>query len=112
MALKDIDLAKLAEDIVSSFSTTLKSKWSAIGPIAEGEAKKLVQTMLTAEELRLRKKLTDEGAQALLDIQRSSTRVALLTVKGMELVAVEAAINAAFDTVKSTVNKAIGFALI
>lgn len=112
MALKDIDLKKLGEDIISSFSTTLKSNWVAVGPIVEGEAQKLVQTMLTAEELRLRKKLTDEGAQALLDIQRSSTRVALLTVKGLELLAVEAAINAALDTVKSTVNTAIGFALI
>lgn len=112
MALKDIDPGKLAKDIIASFSTTLKTKWSDVGPIAKGEAQKLVQTMLTAEELRLKGKLTDEGAQALLDIQRSSTRVALLTVKGLELLAVESAINAALDTVKTTVNTAIGFSLI
>jgi len=112
MALKDIDLNKLVGDMTASFATTLKSEWPSVAPIAEAEAKKLVQTMLTAETLRLSGKITVEGAQALLDIQHSSSRVALLTVQGLGLLAVEGAINAALDTVKTTVNTAIGFALI
>ena len=51
-------------------------------------------------------------ARLLLEMQQNPAKAVLMTVEGLGLLAAEAAINAAINAVRTTVNKALGFALI
>jgi hypothetical protein len=57
-------------------------------------------------------KINDEQAKLHIEIQKNATRTVLLTVEGLGIVTVDAAINAALDAVKDSVNTAVGFVLI
>jgi hypothetical protein len=57
-------------------------------------------------------KITEEQAKLYVEIQKSSTRVVLLIIEGLGILANESAINTAIDIVKSTVNTAIGWAIL
>ncbi len=96
----------------SAFSGELKDQWPDIKDYAQSEAKKLAETLVMIEKLCLARKITSEQAKLHLDIQKNSTRIVLLALEGLGLLAVEAAINAALNVVKVTVNTAVGFALI
>lgn len=107
-----LSASQLSKDMLASFSVELKSKWPDIKDYAKTEAKKLAETLVMIEKLHVTEKITDEQAQLHIDIQRNSTRIVLLALEGLGLLAVEAAINAALDVVKTTVNTSVGFALI
>ena len=47
-----------------------------------------------------------------MEIQKNASRTVLLTIEGLGLLAVEAAINAALNVVKDAVNTGIGFTLL
>jgi hypothetical protein len=102
----------LAGDMAAAFTQVLKGKAPGIKAYAESEAKKLAQTLLMIGKLRLSGKIDKEEAELHLEIQRNATRSVLLTIEGLGLLAVEQAINAALDSVKTTVNKALGFVLL
>ena len=56
--------------------------------------------------------MSDEKAKLHLDIQKNASKMIMLTLEGLGIVAVEAAINAALKIIKDTVNTALGFTLI
>jgi hypothetical protein len=43
-----------------------------------------------------------------MDLQHNASRAVLLTIKGLGIIAVEGAINAALDVVRDTINSAVG----
>ena len=57
-------------------------------------------------------KITEEQARLYIDIQKNSMRIVLLTIEGLGILAVEAAINAAIDVIRSTVNTALGWRIL
>ena len=63
-------------------------------------------------QLKLEGKINEEQAKLYIEIQKSSVRIVLLTIEGLGILAVEAAINAALDIVKTTVNKTIGWSIL
>jgi len=107
-----LDASQLGEDILGAFAGAFKKKWPDIKEYGESEAKKLAQTLLMIEALKISGEINEKQAQIHLKIQENSTRMVFLTVEGLGILAVEAALNAALDAVKQTVNKAVGFLLI
>ena len=107
-----IDMHALAQQIGSVLVDRLKKDAPGIAEFARAEGAKIAQSIATIEGLALAKKITHEECKLHLRIQRNASRTILLTAKGLGLLTVENAINAALDVVKSTVNTAIGFSLI
>lgn len=107
-----LNVTQLAADMASAIKNELSAKWPDIKIYAEAETKKLAQSIKMIEALRISGKITDEQAVLHIEIQKNSTRMTLLTLEDMGLIAVENAINAAFTAVRGAVNTAIGFALL
>ena len=107
-----LDVSALAERMLGAARDVLAAKWPEIEDYAEGETKKLAQSLAAIEKLRVRGQITEEQARLHLDIQKNASRTVLLTLEGLGLLAAEQAINAALTAVKDTVNTALGFALI
>lgn len=107
-----LDTAQLSKNLLAVFKNTLTKKWPEIKEYGETECKKLAQTLVMIEALIATEKINQEQASLHLEIQKNATRTVLLTLEGMGILAVEAAINAALEAVKQTVNTALGFKLI
>jgi hypothetical protein len=107
-----IDVQALAMTMFQAAWTVLKEKAPDVENYAEGEFKKIAQTIATIEAARLRGQIAPEQASLLFDMQKSATRSVLLCSSGMELLAAEAAVNAALAAARPVINGALGFALV
>lgn len=107
-----LNVSQLGKDILGAFKGALTEKWPDIKDYAEAEAKKMAQTLVMIEALKLSGKINNKQANLHVEIQKNATRIVLLTLEGLGVLAVEAAINAALGVVKDTVNSALGFALL
>ncbi|ALQ50441.1 hypothetical protein [Nitrosomonas ureae] len=107
-----LDAAQLGKDILSAIKGVLAEKWPDVKDYGEAEAKKLAQTLVMIEALRISGKINEEQAALHLEIQKNATRTVFLTLEGLGILTAEAAINAALNVVKDTVNTAIGFTLL
>jgi hypothetical protein len=107
-----LDVANLAERMLKASKAVFKGRWSKVRAYAESEFKKLAETLALIERLRASGEISEAEAALQLQIQRNATRTVLLTLKGLGLLTVEDAINAALGVVRKTVNTAVGFALI
>ena len=107
-----IDVAELAHVMIGAARGKLKKQWPVIRAYAESEARKTAETIAMIERLRLAGDISPTEARLLLEMQRNSAKAVLMTVEGLGLLAAEAAINAAIGAVRTTVNKAVGFALL
>lgn len=105
-------LGALVEDMVAAAKGSLGKDFPKAKDFAKPELSKLAQSLLDIAELSAAGKISPQEATALLEIHRNTTRIVLLTIKGLGLIAVENAINAALGAVRDTVNGAIGFALV
>ncbi len=111
-----LSVSQLSKDmraaLIGALQEVLKDKDPDIKSYAESEAKKLAETLVMIEKLIKKNKITQEEAKLHLEIQRNATRTVLLTVEGLEKIAVELAIQAALDVVKKAVNAAMKFGLV
>jgi hypothetical protein len=107
-----LDVAELTATMLQAFKDELSDKWPAIKGYAETEAQKLAENFAMIERLRLAGDITPEQARLHHEIQRNASRTVLLAVKGLSLVAVEQAINAAMNALKDSVNGALNFTLL
>jgi hypothetical protein len=107
-----IDVGALTKQMSDAAFAVLKGKAPSIGGYVHGECVKIAQTFVTIEAGVQAGQITQQEAAVLLDMQKSATRTVLLSAEGLGMLAVEQAINAALDMVKSVVNSTLGFALI
>ncbi|HQS00626.1 MULTISPECIES: hypothetical protein [unclassified Polaromonas] len=107
-----LNASQLGKDMLTAFKGVLSDKWPDIKEYGEAESKKLAQTLVMIEALKLAGKINEEQAALHLDIQKNATRMVLLTLEGLGILMAEAAINAALNVVKDTVNTALGFVLL
>lgn len=107
-----LDTSQLTQEMLAAFQGVLAKKWPEIKEYAETEAKKLAQSLAMIELLSVSGKINAAQASLHLEIQKNATRMVFLTLEGLGMLAAEAAINAALNVVKESVNKALGFALI
>jgi len=110
--MSKIDFEKLIQDMLKAVEGKLINHWSEAKPYAEKEIKSFSENIKLITQLKADKKITEEQAKLYIDIQKSSMRIVLLTIQGLGILAVESAINAAIDVVKSTVNKALGWTIL
>ena len=109
MSLKTSALVKA---MLSAAKGEVEERWPDIKTYAEAEAKKLAQTLVMIEKLKVSGQINRKQAKLLLDMQKQTSRVVLLTIEGLSLLAAEAAINAAMKSIRDMVNDSIGWRLV
>ncbi|UCC71430.1 MAG: hypothetical protein JSV86_13670 [Gemmatimonadota bacterium] len=107
-----IKVSSLAKEMFEASRTVLEDSWPEIKDYAKAEFKKIAESMAMIARLRAAGKLTQKKARLHLEIQKNASRMVLLTVEGLGIIAVERAINAALGAVRDTVNTAVGFRLV
>lgn len=107
-----LNVSSLAKSMTEAAKGKLKDHWPEVKEFARAEARKTAETLSMIERLTLLGEMNLKQAKALLQMQKNSALAVLLTVEGLGLLTVEAAINAALGSVKDTVNTALGFALL
>lgn len=107
-----LDVGALGSKMLDAALPILKKHAEEAESFASVEFKKISQTMASIQEMLEAEQINQQQAQLLLDMQKSSSRSVLLTVKGLELLAAEEAVNAALSIVKGVVNTAVKFPLI
>lgn len=107
-----INIEELVGQMLQAAQGVLKNHWDEARPYAEKEFKAFGDNIKLIAELKVKGKITEEQAKMYVEIQKSSIRVVLLTIEGLGILAVESAINAAIDIVRSTVNTAIGWNIL
>lgn len=105
-----------ASDLIQSMTKAAKDSlakdWPKAKDYAEPEMKKLAQSLVDITGLAAQGKVNKQQAQALLQIHKNTTMMVLLTIKGLGIIAVEDAINAALSAVGDAVNAAAGLIIL
>jgi hypothetical protein len=104
--------SQLAAAMSAAAADSLGDKWPDIKDYAVGEFKKVAADIVLIGKLRTRKKISSRRAKLHLEMQKNATKTVLLTVEGLGILAVEAALNAALKAVRDVVNTAVGFSLL
>lgn len=110
--MSKIDFSSVLNEMIGAAKNSLADKWPEVEELGTSSFKSLAQGLVDIEVMRLNGKITEEQARLLLDMNRSTLKIVLLSIEGIGLVAVEEAINAALNAVKDVVNTAVGFALL
>jgi hypothetical protein len=106
------DAKALVRRMSGAAAESLGGRWPEAAAYAELEFAKFADTVLLIRRLKAARKITRARAKAHLDIQRNAMRTVLLTVEGLGQLAAEAALNAALDAVRATVNAAVGWRIL
>lgn len=110
--MNTLDFSTLLKQMLDGAKNSLASKWPVIKDLATSSFKTLAHSLIDIEEMKLDGTITEEQARLLLDMHKNTTKIVLLSVEVVGIVAAEEAINAALDSIKTAVNTAIGFALL
>ncbi|MFN5357429.1 MAG: hypothetical protein ACK5BK_01235 [Bacteroidota bacterium] len=112
MEKNKIDVKELLHSMISASKDVLKKEWKQVAPVAELQIKNILHNIEQIAVLKITGKITEEQAKLHLTIQKESFKTILLSFEGIGIVTAEKAINAALHTVKTTINKAIGWRLL
>jgi hypothetical protein len=107
-----INVDELLAAMLAAAEGVLSEKWPEIQDYAETELKGIAEGIALVERLYLAGQITQEQARLLVEMKKNTARIVMLTAKGLGVLAVEQAINAALDVVKEVVNGALDFALL
>ena len=107
-----IDYAGLVKLLLTALKGSLANDWAVAKPYAEKEARAFAENIKMIAALKLAGQIDEEEARLQVQLQKNAMRIVLLTIKGLGILAVENAINAAFDVVRSTVNTALGWTIL
>lgn len=103
-----IDIDKLLKGMLEAAGGVLKKQWPKAKDYAENEFRKLLLEAQHIGKLKAAGKITEQEAVYLMDMQRNASRAVMLTIEGLGILAIEAAINAALAVVRDTINSALG----
>jgi hypothetical protein len=107
-----LNAAELATTMLNAALKVFKKKTPELKSYAEGEFKKIGQSMVTIEKMVVAGTISQDEAKLHLQLQAAASRTVLMTVEGLGLLEAESAINAALDAVRTTVNAALPFKLL
>lgn len=110
--MAEINVQQVLEQMLDAARGVIHNHWNEVKPFAEQEFKALAENLQLIGKLKLDGRINEEQAKLYIEIQKSSVRIVLLTVEGLGILAVEEAINAALNVVKTTVNTTIGWAIL
>lgn len=103
---------ELLKQMLKAAGQKLGMKVPAISGLAKSEFKKLSQNLVAIEKMKLNNTITEQKAKLQIEIQKNALKTVILTEKGLSVLAVEDAINAALDVISKTVNTSIGWILL
>jgi hypothetical protein len=110
--MAEINFVEIGKNMLTAAKGELTSKWIEVKPYAEKEVKAFTENLKFITKLKAEGKINEKQALLYVDIQKSSMRIVLLTIEGLGIVSVENAINAAINSVKESVNTAIGWSIL
>jgi hypothetical protein len=110
--MSSINVDQLVTSMVQAAQGALAGKWPEARDYAESEFRIIGEAIAFIEAQRTLNLMSEEKAQLHLEMQKNAAKTTLLTLEGLGILAVEAAVNAALDVIKGTVDTALGFALI
>jgi hypothetical protein len=110
--IMSLDVEALASQMLEAALPILNKGAQNATSFAKTEFRKIAETIVAIGEQLSAGEINERQAVLLLSMQTSASRNVFLTLQGLALLAVEEAINAALDVVKTAVNTAVGFALI
>ncbi len=110
--MAEINVQEILEQMLDAAKGVLENHWEEAKPFAKQELKSLAENLKLINQLKTEGKISEEQTKYYLEIHKSSIRIVLLTIEGLGILAVEAAINAALEVIKSTVNTAIGWSIL
>ena len=103
-----LDVDALLKTMLNAAAGQLKKRGPLARDYAKNEFRKILDEAVHLGELKAAGKITEDEARFLMELQRNAARSVLLTIEGLGILAVEAAINAALAAVREAVNAAIG----
>lgn len=109
--MAELDVETLVKEMGKAALPHLKGGAAKAKDFGRVEAEKMART---AQMLALgvaAGKIDEDEAKLILDVQKNASRSVLLTIKGLGIVAVENAVNAAMDVLKKAIKKATGVIL-
>ena len=104
--------SSILDEMSSAAKNVFKTKWKKVKPLTELQLKSIIHNLEQIAELKLKGKITEEQAKLHFTIQKESIRTILLSFEGIGIVTAEEAINSALSSVKTIVNKAIGWKIL
>ena len=107
-----LNVEKIGLDMFNAAFPILRKRAPTIKAFAQGEFRKIAVQLVTIEGELARGRITREQAAILVEMQKSASRAVLLSAKGLSLLVVEQALNAALDVVRKAVNTAVGIKLL
>ena len=107
-----MDFSSLLPDMLNAAQVPLAKQWKQAKPYAEAQIRSFIESMERIALLKLEDSITEEEANILINMHKRSMTTVLLTIKGLGLLAIEAAINAALGVARDTINTAIGWKLL
>ena len=107
-----LNFNSLVDNMVNEAKASLGEHWQGIKDVAIISFKSLALHLTEIEKMKINGTISEEKASFLIGMQKDSIKIAIATEKGLTLIAAEAALNAAIDVIRGTVNRAIGFALL
>lgn len=110
--MSSINVDQLVASMLQAAQAVLAQKWPEAKDYAESEFKKIGEAIAFIEAQRALNLMSDEKARLHLEMQKNTAKTMMLTLEGLGLLAVEAAVNAALDAVKKAVNTTLGFVLL
>jgi hypothetical protein len=108
--MADVDLEALITQMGEAAIPLLKKKGSKVKRYAHAEFKKLADTGVMLAQGVADGTVDLEEAKLVLEVQKHAARSVLLTIEGLGILAVEAAINAAVGVMVGALKKAFKLA--
>ncbi|MDO9006093.1 MAG: hypothetical protein Q7V20_21830 [Aquabacterium sp.] len=110
--MANIDVQQILPGMIAAAKGVFDQKWPVIQDYAGPEFEKLARTLVQIETLKISGQIGAAEASVLFEMQKNTARAVMLALKGMSLLLVEGAINAALGAVKDVINTALGFVLL
>ena len=106
-----IDVGAIGKSMLDAAGASIGKDFPKVRDYFESETKAMAERIAMIAKQVADKSISEERAKQHLAFQKTIWEMSLLTVKGLSQLAIESALNAALDVVKTAVNTAIGFAL-
>lgn len=107
-----LNVETLASQMLNAALPILEKDASDAASFGKTEFTKIAQTIVSIGQQLASGEINQQQATVLLQMQTTASQNVLLALKGLALVTIESAINAALGVIAGVVNKAVGFSLI
>jgi hypothetical protein len=107
-----LDVSKMTEDMLAKMKPILGQHWDKVQQYAKEESAKVALVVAKIEAEKLAGAITEQQANILFDMQKNASTAVLAVAHGIGDVAAAKAMNAALESLKDPINKALGFDLL